>query len=129
MVVSGRRGARQDCSTCTGSGLPERERVVAHEGLALPHEEGAVRGPGLDAILGEQALGDVPSIPSRPELPMEPLLTGVQLRAATGLWGGRQQQKRSVTLTPARPPALGGPLTSLGSSSSSLPWSLLVSSE
>ena len=34
-----------------------------------------------------------------------------------------------MTLTPAQPPALGQSLTSLGSSSSSLPWSLLVSSE
>lgn len=67
------------------SGLPEREGIVAHEGLALPHEEGAIRGPGLNAILGEQALGNVPSIPSCSKLPVEPLLTGVQLCAATGL--------------------------------------------
>lgn len=90
MVVSGRweeGGRTLERSTLAGSGLPEREGVVAHKGLALPHEEGAIRGPGLDAVLGEQALSDVPSVPSRPELPMEPLLTGVQLCAATGLWG------------------------------------------
>lgn len=80
-------GGTTECSTRAGTGLPEGEGVVAHEGLALPHKEGAVRGPGLDAVLGEQALGDVPSIPPRPELPVEPLLTGVQLRAATGLRG------------------------------------------
>lgn len=69
------------------SGLPEREGIVAHEGLALSHEEGAIRGPGLNAVLGKQALSDVPPIPSCPELPVEPFLTGVQLCAATGLWG------------------------------------------
>lgn len=73
--------------TSAGSGLPEREGVVAHEGLALAHQEGAVGGPCLDAVLGEQAFGNVPPVPSCSELPVEPLLVGVQLCAATGLRG------------------------------------------
>lgn len=68
-----------------GTAVPERERVVAHEGLTLAHQERAIGGPRLDAVLGEQALSDVPSIPSCPELPMEPLLVGVQFCAAAGL--------------------------------------------
>lgn len=75
-------------------GLPEGQSVVAHKGLALAHEEGAVGGAGLDAVLGEQALGDVPAVPARPKLPVEPLLVGVQLCAATGLQGGGRQQRR-----------------------------------
>ena len=69
-------------------GLPEGQSVVAHKGLALAHKEGAVGGPGLNAVLREQALGDVPPIPARPKLPVEPLLVGVQLCAATGLQSG-----------------------------------------
>lgn len=68
-------------------GLPEGEGVVTHEGLTLAHEEGAVRGSGLDAVLCEQALGDVPAVPPRPELPVEPLLIGMQLCAAARLQG------------------------------------------
>ena len=55
--------------------------------LVGAHEEGAVRGSGLDAVLCEQALGDVPAVPPRPELPVEPLLIGMQLCAAARLQG------------------------------------------
>lgn len=68
-------------------GLPEGQSVVTHEGLALTHEEGAIRGPSLNAVFCEQTLGDVPPVPARPKLPVEPLLVGMQLCAATGLQG------------------------------------------
>lgn len=59
--------------------LPEREGVVAHEGLALAHQEGAILAARLGAVLVQQLLSDLPSITATSQLPVEPLLREVQL--------------------------------------------------
>lgn len=68
---------------------PEGEGVVSYKGLALSDEEGAVGGSRLDAIFRQQPLRDVPPVTSRSQLPVEPLLCGVQLGAVAHLVGGK----------------------------------------
>lgn len=68
---------------------PEGEGVVSNEGLALSDEEGAVGGPRLDAVLGQQPLRDVPPVASRSQLPVKPLLRGVKLGAVAHLAEGK----------------------------------------
>lgn len=70
---------------------PEGQGVVPNEGLALPDEEGAVRGPRLDAVLCQQPLSNVPPVAPCSQLAVEPLLCGVQLGAVAHLGGDRHR--------------------------------------
>ena len=70
------------------STAPEGQRVVPDEGLTLPDQEGAVWGPGLQAVLGQQPLGDLPAVPPGTQLPVEPLLRHVLVHPVGHLGGG-----------------------------------------
>lgn len=59
-----------------GMPLPEGQRVVVGEGLALPHQEGPILAPCLRTVFLQQLLGTRPLL----HLLVEPLLPKVQLR-------------------------------------------------
>lgn len=65
--------------------VPEGERVVPHEGLALPDQEGSVRRSRLLAVLGQQPLGDLTAVSPGAQLPVEPLLCHVLVHAVGNL--------------------------------------------
>lgn len=66
---------------------PEREGVVAHKGLTLPHQEGAILAPALAVVL-QQLLGHLPTIAPPPQFAMEPALRTVLLVVVKLLSGG-----------------------------------------
>ncbi len=65
--------------------LPEGESVVSHEGLALPHQERAVRRAGLQTVLRQQTLCNLTPVTPRSQLPVKPLLRHMLVHAVTGL--------------------------------------------
>lgn len=62
----------------SGSDWPEREGVVSDEGLALPHQEGAVLAAAL-AVLLQELLGHLAAVAATAQLAVEPALGAVLL--------------------------------------------------
>lgn len=52
--------------------LPERQSVVSNKSFTLPNQEGAIRRSSLVAVIGQQPLSDLSTIPPSTKLPVEP---------------------------------------------------------
>lgn len=61
--------------------VPERQCVVSHKGLALSDQERAVSRAGLQAVIRQKPLCDLPSVAPCSQLSVEPLFSHMLVHA------------------------------------------------